>query len=43
LTFIIAIDSIHLSPPQDDEIKDGQWLGVTVRSQGRGGKVVVYI
>jgi hypothetical protein len=25
----------------NDEIKDGQWLGVMVRSQGRGGKVMV--
>lgn len=28
-------------PPLDDEMKDGQWLGVTVRSQGTGGKVMV--
>nr|CAD7204275.1 unnamed protein product [Timema douglasi] len=28
-------------PPLIDEIKDGQWLGVTVRSQGPGGKVLV--
>lgn len=27
----------------DDEIKNGQWLGVLVRSQGRGGKVMVLI
>lgn len=26
--------------PARDEIKDGQWLGVTVRSQGRGGSVL---
>lgn len=39
--FFIAIDSINLSPPMNDEIKDGQWLGVMVRSQGRGGKVMV--
>ncbi|XP_020290925.1 integrin alpha-PS1 isoform X2 [Pseudomyrmex gracilis] len=30
-----------LVPPGNDEIKDGQWLGVTVRSQGVGGKVMV--
>ncbi|XP_034942009.1 integrin alpha-PS1 isoform X2 [Chelonus insularis] len=35
------IDSDELNPPGDDEIKDGQWLGVTVRSQGVGGKVMV--
>ncbi|KAL1497241.1 hypothetical protein ABEB36_008234 [Hypothenemus hampei] len=28
-------------PPQLDEIKDGQWLGASVRSQGPGGQVVV--
>lgn len=27
-------------PPDDtEEIKNGQWMGVTVRSQGVGGKV----
>lgn len=26
-------------PNKDEEIKDGQWMGVTVRSQGVGGKV----
>ncbi|XP_050530461.1 integrin alpha-PS1 isoform X2 [Daktulosphaira vitifoliae] len=36
-----TIDSKHLAPPLAEEIKDGQWLGVTVRSQGRGGKVMV--
>lgn len=36
-----AIDSTKLSPPYKDEIKDGQWLGVTVRSQKPGGKVMV--
>ncbi|XP_065345499.1 integrin alpha-PS1 isoform X2 [Cloeon dipterum] len=35
------IDSLNLMPPGNDEIKDGQWMGVTVRSQGRGGKVLV--
>uniref|UniRef100_A0A146L1L1 Integrin alpha-PS1 n=1 Tax=Lygus hesperus TaxID=30085 RepID=A0A146L1L1_LYGHE len=35
------IDNNHLRPPQKDEIKDGQWLGVTVRTQGQGGKVLV--
>lgn len=37
----LAIDSTKLSPPKSDEIKDGQWLGVIVRSQGIGGKVMV--
>ncbi|XP_049862798.1 integrin alpha-PS1 isoform X1 [Schistocerca gregaria] len=36
-----SIDSTDLFPPLKDEIKDGQWLGVTVRSQGPGGKVMV--
>lgn len=27
-------------PPEDDELKDDQWLGVTVRSQGPGGYVL---
>jgi len=39
--FSLAIDSTKLSPPKSDEIKDGQWLGVIVRSQGIGGKVMV--
>lgn len=30
-----------LSPPSEDEIKDDQWLGVTLKSQGPGGKVLV--
>ncbi|XP_063705337.1 integrin alpha-PS1 [Culicoides brevitarsis] len=29
-----------LDPPYDDEIKDGQWMGVTVRSQGKGNVLV---
>ncbi|VVC46162.1 Hypothetical protein CINCED_3A016546 [Cinara cedri] len=36
-----TIDSINLSRPLDSEIKDGQWLGVVVRSQRPGGKVMV--
>ncbi|XP_063233340.1 integrin alpha-PS1 isoform X2 [Bacillus rossius redtenbacheri] len=36
-----TIDSSELMPPLEDEVKDGQWLGVTVRSQGAGGKVMV--
>ncbi|XP_046437434.1 integrin alpha-PS1-like isoform X2 [Daphnia pulex] len=35
------IRSNQLVPPLPDEIKDGQWLGVTVRSQGPGRKVLV--
>ncbi|EDV91936.1 integrin alpha-PS1 isoform X2 [Drosophila grimshawi] len=34
-------DGDELTPPSDDEIKEGQWMGVTVRSQGLGGKVLV--
>ncbi|KAJ3645381.1 hypothetical protein Zmor_023047 [Zophobas morio] len=30
-----------LDPPGHDEIKENQWLGVTVKSQKPGGKVVV--
>ncbi|KAL1137846.1 hypothetical protein AAG570_009542 [Ranatra chinensis] len=37
----VDIDDDNLMPPLDDEVKDGQWLGVTVRSQGTGGKVMV--
>jgi hypothetical protein len=40
---ITAVDSKNLMPPGDDEIKDGQWLGVTVRSMGPGKKVMVCI
>ncbi|XP_031335419.1 integrin alpha-PS1 isoform X2 [Photinus pyralis] len=32
---------VKLRPPGNDEIKDGQWMGVNVRSQGAGGKVMV--
>lgn len=28
-----------MEPLENQEIKNGQWLGVTVRSQGIGGKV----
>ncbi|KAF2351324.1 Integrin alpha-2 [Trinorchestia longiramus] len=31
----------NLVPPNPDEIKDDQWLGVTVKSQGAGGDVLV--
>ncbi|XP_034489555.1 integrin alpha-PS1 isoform X2 [Drosophila innubila] len=34
-------DTDDLIPPSSDEIKEGQWMGVTVRSQGLGGKVLV--
>ncbi|XP_054088332.1 integrin alpha-PS1 isoform X1 [Zeugodacus cucurbitae] len=34
-------DIEELQEPSNDEIKEGQWLGVTVRSQGLGGKVLV--
>ncbi|XP_050311536.1 integrin alpha-PS1 [Anthonomus grandis grandis] len=33
--------SSDLLPPQNDEIKDGQWLGVSLRSQKPGGQVMV--
>ncbi|XP_012263310.2 integrin alpha-PS1 isoform X2 [Athalia rosae] len=36
-----VIESEELVKPSNDEIKDNQWLGVTVRSQGVGGKVMV--
>uniref|UniRef100_A0ABD2WID0 Integrin alpha-2 domain-containing protein n=1 Tax=Trichogramma kaykai TaxID=54128 RepID=A0ABD2WID0_9HYME len=36
-----STDSDELVPPMDKELKDGQWLGVTVRSAGVGGKVMV--
>lgn len=39
--FSPAIDATNLEPPLDDEIKDGQWLGVSLQSQGIGGKVMV--
>lgn len=32
-------DVEELMEPSEDEIKEDQWLGVTVRSQGLGGKV----
>lgn len=41
LYFFPGIESDDLVPPGKDEIKDNQWLGVTVRSQGVGGKVMV--
>ena len=31
----------RLNPPVNAEIKDGQWMGVEVQSQGEGGKVIV--
>ena len=30
----------ELNPPVSSEIKNGQWLGVEVKSQGEGGKVI---
>ncbi|KAH8396013.1 hypothetical protein KR222_001885, partial [Zaprionus bogoriensis] len=36
-----SYDVDDLIPPSNDEIKEGQWMGVTVRSQGLGGKVLV--
>ena len=35
--FLLCFPSVSL----DRESKDNQWLGVTVKSQGIGGKVVV--
>ena len=41
-TYGIYDGSINeLNPPVSSEIKDGQWLGVEVKSQGEGGKVIV--
>ncbi|KAI5751699.1 hypothetical protein M8J77_010094 [Diaphorina citri] len=38
----LNIDRNELLPPQKDEIKDNQWLGVSVRShREHGGKVIV--
>jgi hypothetical protein len=35
-------DDYQLNEPlADSEIKNGQWMGVTVRSQGAGGKVIM--
>lgn len=33
--------STTLHPPGNNERKDGQWMGVSVKSQGPGGKIVV--
>lgn len=33
--------ALNLTGPHPDEIKEGQWLGVSVRSQGPGKKAVV--
>lgn len=39
---LLAVDSNELFPPEFPfEIKDGQWMGVTVKSQRPGGKVLV--
>jgi len=38
---VADLESDDLIPPSNDEIKDNQWLGVTVHSQGTGGKVLV--
>ncbi|KAJ2949142.1 hypothetical protein O0L34_g6082 [Tuta absoluta] len=35
-----TLDANHLTAPYQDEIKNGQWLGVSVRSQGSGKAVV---
>ncbi|XP_046412841.1 integrin alpha-PS1 isoform X1 [Neodiprion fabricii] len=37
----IADSEDLVAPNNESEIKDNQWLGVTVRSQGVGGKVMV--
>ena len=34
-------DGVTLNPPADTELKEGQWMGVTVRSQGPGRMVMV--
>lgn len=38
---LIDLEVEKLFPPSIDEIKEDQWLGVTVKSQGPGGKVMV--
>lgn len=35
------ISNNNLKPPLNDERKEGQWLGVSVKSQGPGGIVIV--
>lgn len=37
----VEVDGIDLFGPLPTENKTNQWLGVTVRSQGPGGKVLV--
>lgn len=37
----VTVRNNSLLRPGKDEIKEGQWLGVNVRSQGPGGKVMV--
>lgn len=45
LVCLAAVDDEEVEdlngPLEDQEIKDGQWMGVTVRSSGQGGKVLV--
>lgn len=41
IILFLDLESDDLISPGNDEIKDNQWLGVTVRSQGIGGKVMV--
>ncbi|XP_011505968.1 PREDICTED: integrin alpha-PS1 [Ceratosolen solmsi marchali] len=36
-----STETDELTRPSSNEVKDGQWLGVTVRSAGIGGKVMV--
>ncbi|XP_014242194.1 integrin alpha-PS1 isoform X1 [Cimex lectularius] len=40
-SFDYDVDDLHPVPPSEFEIKEGQWLGVTVRSLGKGKKVMV--
>lgn len=38
---ILVNSAVFVAVNLDRESKDNQWLGVTVKSQGIGGKVVV--
>lgn len=46
IPFLTEVDTFSASPPHPPvdlkkESKENQWLGVTVKSQGPGGKIVV--
>lgn len=44
LHYLVDEDRTIQPPHTKEEIKDGQWLGVTVKSQGgTGGKVCIFL